>query len=225
MNTSQLNLLLTFITDVCWIIVYIESVLIGLKEHTYAIPFWALALNFAWEIFNTVLGYQQNGLVLQVVINAAWTLLDCGILYTYFRYGKKHFPINLRSNRFVTWSLLGLFSAFMLEMAFIVEFGLHAGSRYSAFLQNLLMSVLFIVMLVQRGASTGQNMIIAVNKWVGTMAATVMFGMLGGYGLYGPSFLILVAGGLCCLFDLIYIAMLATTINKEKIGGYDASLL
>jgi hypothetical protein len=87
------------------------------------------------------------------------------------------------------------------------------------------MSVLFIVMLVQRGASTGQNLIIAVNKWVGTMAATVMFGMLGGKGFYGPSFLILVAGGLCCLFDLIYIVMLASTINKEKIGGYDALLL
>jgi hypothetical protein len=225
MDTSQLNLLLTLMTGVCWVIVYIESILIGLKEHTYAIPFWAIALNFAWELCNTVLGYLQDGPVLQVVIDAAWTLFDCGILYTYFRYGKRHFPGNLRSSRFVAWSLLVLFSAFLLEMSFIVEFGLNSGSQYSAFLQNLLMSVLFIVMLVQRGASTGQNMIIAVNKWLGTLAATVMFGLLGGRGFNGPSFLIFMAGSLCCLFDLIYIMMLAVTIKHEKIGRHEALLL
>lgn len=225
MNASQLNLLLTLITGVCWVVVYIECILIGLKKHTYAIPFWAIAFNFAWELYNTVLGYRQDGPGLQVIINAAWTLFDCGILYTYFRYGKKHFPANLRSYWFVPWSLLGLFSAFMLEMAFIVEFGLHAGSQYAAFLQNLLMSVLFIVMIVQRGSSTGQNMIIAINKWLGTLAATVMFGMLGGEGFNGSSFLILITGGLCCLFDLIYINMLALAINKEKNGGHEALLL
>jgi hypothetical protein len=220
-----MNTLLTLITGICWVVVYIECILVGIKEKTYAIPFWAITLNFAWELFNTVFGYQRDGLLLQVIIDAAWTILDCGILYTYFRYGKKYFPKNLPPNRFIAWSLLGLFTAFMLELAFIIEFGLHAGSQYSAFLQNLLMSVLFIVMLVQRGGSEGQNMIIAINKWVGTLTATVIFGVLGGKGFNGPSFLIIVSGSLCCLFDLIYIMMLALTIQQEKIGGHEALLL
>jgi hypothetical protein len=222
MNEPQLNLILTLVTGICWVIVYIESILIGLKQRTYAMPFWALSLNFSWELFNTVLGYKQDGPSLQVVINATWALFDCGILYTYFRYGKKHFPKNLRPDGFITWSVLGLLTAFLLQLAFIVEFGLHAGSQYSAFLQNLLMSVLFIVMLVQRGDSEGQNLIIGVNKWLGTLAATVMFGVVGGEGFNGASFLILVAGSLCSLFDLIYIVMLARAIKHQKSGKHEA---
>lgn len=89
------------------------------------------------------------------------------------------------------------------------------GARYSAFLQNLLMSVLFINMLVQRKSSEGQSMLIAVGKWLGTLAPTILFGLLGTGGVK-PSSLILALGIFCSIFDLIYIWLLAKVRAIEK---------
>ena len=75
-----------------------------------------------------------------------------------------------------------MLTAFCVELAFIREFGLSAGAGYSAFLQNLLMSVLFIDMLIKRGNREGQSLTIAVNKWLGTLAPTILFGYLGHTG-------------------------------------------
>jgi hypothetical protein len=73
--------------------------------------------------------------------------------------------------------------------------------RYSAFLQNLLMSGLFIAMLVARRGARGQSMVIAVAKWLGTLAPTILIGVLGGYQF------ILWIGVLCSVLDLIYIGL------------------
>jgi len=72
--------------------VYLEGIRVGVRDRSYAIPFWALALNFAWEVVNTIHGALAEGIAVQVVINAIWAVFDLGILATYFRYGRKDFP-------------------------------------------------------------------------------------------------------------------------------------
>ena len=218
MSSAPFPLFLVIFSGICWTVVYLDSIRLGFKEATYAMPFWALALNFAWELLQTVLEYQQAGFVLQVGITAVWFLLDCIILYTYFRFGKKYFPRNLPALWFIIWSFLGLFTAFLLQYFFIIEFGLYVGRAYAAFLQNLLMSVLFIGMLVNRGSSEGQSLTIAINKWLGTLAPTILFGVVGLQEMKGPSSLLLVTGIFCSLFDLIYIGMLLRTKEVEKRG-------
>lgn len=204
---ETIKLVLTLISGVCWTVVYIEGIRLGIKDRSYAIPFYALALNFAWEFLQTVYGFQDT-LSVQTVINAVWFLFDVGILFTYFKYGRKYFSRNLPPGAFIGWSLLGLITAFCVEFAFIREFGVPVGAGYSAFLQNLLMSVLFINMLVKRGSREGQSLTIAVNKWLGTLAPTVLFGIIGDGGFPNGSFLILVLGIFCAAFDLIYIRLL-----------------
>ena len=54
-------------------------------------------------------------------------------------------------------------------------------------------------------------MTIAVNKWIGTLAPTIVYGVLGEGGFPRGSLLILTAGIFCSVFDLIYIRMLAKT--------------
>ncbi len=210
-DLGNLKLVLTVISGVCWTVVYIEGIRIGFRDKSYAIPFYALALNLAWESLHTVFGF-RNGVSVQSIINAVWFLFDMGILYTYFKYGPKYFSRNLPPNGFLIWSALGLLTAFAIEYAFIREFGVAVGAGYSAFLQNLLMSVLFIHMFVRRGGREGQSLIIAVNKWIGTLAPTVLFGVLGSGGFPSGSFLILTLGILCSLFDLIYIWMLSVEL-------------
>ncbi len=79
MNLAPFPLFLVLFSGLCWTIVYIASIHLGLKDSTYAMPFWALALNFAWELLQTVLEYRVAGFVLQVGITALWLLLDCGL--------------------------------------------------------------------------------------------------------------------------------------------------
>jgi len=201
---ETVKLVLTLVSGVCWTVVYIDGIRLGIKEQSYAIPFYALALNLSWELLQTFYGFQSD-LSAPTVINAVWFVFDVGILYTYFRYGRKYFPRNLPSGAFIGWSLVGLVTAFLVEFAFIREFGVGDAAGYSAFLQNLLMSVLFIDMLVKRGSREGQSLTIAINKWLGTLAPTILFGIIGAGGFPRGSSLILVLGVLCSVFDLIYI--------------------
>ena len=204
---DAIKLGLTVASGVCWTMVYIEGIRLGLKDRSYAIPFYALALNVAWELLHTAFGF-QDGVNVQTIINAAWFALDLGILYTYFKYGRKYFPHNTPARGFIGWSVVGIVTALAVEYAFIREFGVAVGAGYSAFLQNLLMSVLFIDMFVRRGSDEGQSLYIAVNKWIGTLAPTILYGILGDGGFPRGSFLILVVGMFCSVFDLIYVWLL-----------------
>lgn len=204
---AAIKLILTVVSGICWTVVYLEGIRIGFRDRSYAIPFYALALNIAWELLHTVFGFRA-GISVQTIINAVWFTFDVGILYTYFKYGRKYFPRNLPARAFVAWSVLGLVTALCVEYGFIREFGVAAGAGYSAFLQNLLMSVLFIDMFVRRGSSEGQSLYLGVSKWIGTLAPTILFGILGEGGFPQGSLLILVLGILCSVFDLIYVWML-----------------
>ena len=211
---DTIKLLLTLVSGICWTVVYIDGIRLGLKDKSYAIPFYALAFNISWELLQTFYGLQTT-LSVQTVINVVWFVFDVGILFTYFKYGRKYFSRNLPPGAFIGWSLLGLLTAFGVEFAFIREFGVAAGAGYSAFLQNLLMSVLFIDMLVKRGSREGQSLTIAVSKWLGTLAPTLLFGLIGDGGFPNGSFLILVLGILCSAFDLIYIRLLFSNVKFE----------
>jgi len=211
---EAIKLTLTVVSGLCWTLVYIDAIRLGFKDRSYAIPFFALALNFAWELLHTIFGF-QTGVSVQVIINAVWFVFDVGILFTYFKFGRKYFsqclPRNTsvdNSSAFLVWSVLVLLTAFAVQFAFIREFGVAVGAGYSAFLQNLLMSVLFIDMLIKRGSREGQSLTIAINKWLGTLAPTMLFGIIGAGGFPNGSFLIVVAGVFCSIFDLIYIGLL-----------------
>ena len=218
MQTEKIKLILTVISGLCWTVVYIDGIRVGFRDKSYAIPFYALALNFAWETLYTIFGFRTNGVTVQNVFNAVWFTFDVGILYTYFKFGQKYFPRRLsadpsadgadKSVVFIAWSVLGLVTALAVEYAFIEEFGVSVGAGYSAFLQNLLMSILFISMLVRRGSREGQTITIAINKWIGTLAPTILYGVLGEGGFPHGSYLILVAGIFCSVFDLIYLGLL-----------------
>lgn len=213
MNIEQFLMLLS---GLAWSIVYVDSIRMGFKDKSYAMPFWALAMNIAWELLHAVLGFREVGASLQVTINAAWFLLDIGLLYTFFRHGRKYFPENLHKRWFYGWAILGLLSAFLVQYAFIVEFGLWMGAVYSAFLQNLLMSILFIAMLNQRKSSEGQSMLIAISKFIGTIAPTILMGYIGIKSALEPNYLVRVIGFLIAVFDLIYIWLLASMKTSEK---------
>src|SRR5688572_9937409 len=214
---DTIRLLLTIISGLCWTIVYIDGIRVGFRDKSYAIPFYALALNFAWELLYTYHGFRINGVDAQNIFNATWLAFDIGILYTYFRFGRKYFRVfedhppadaGGTDSAFIGWSALGLITAFAVQYAVIRELGVAKGAAYSTFPQNLIMSILFIAMLAKRGSREGQSILIAVSKWVGTLAPTILFGLIGQGGFPNGSFLILTVGLFCSVFDVIYIWLL-----------------
>ena len=194
-------LALTLLSGVAWTVVYIVAIRIGFQQRTYAIPAAAIALNFAWESI-----YATHGLAdylgVQTFVNIAWAVVDVLVIYTFLRYGRSELPGFVSRPMFIAWSILLFATAYVIQWLFIVEFGWADAPKYAAFLQNLLMSGLFIAMFVARRGPRGQSIVIAVAKWIGTLAPTIVFGALAG------SALILGLGILCSVFDLAYLGLL-----------------
>jgi hypothetical protein len=197
------SLFLTALSGVAWTIVYIASIRIGFKQQTYAMPIAALGLNIAWEWI-----YSIHDLVTapgpQGYVNLVWAMADVVILYTFFRYGRAELPAFVSRPVFIAWGVAILAASVAIQLLFIGEFGLvdMRAAQYSAFLQNLLMSGLFIAMFVARRGARGQSLTIGLAKWIGTLAPTLVFGAIR----HSP--FILGMGILCSVFDLAYIALL-----------------
>jgi hypothetical protein len=196
-----MELFLTLLSGIAWTLVYIESIRIGFQHKTYAMPIAALALNIAWETIYGVHGL-MTALSVQGVVNIIWALTDLVIVYTFFRFGRSELPAFVTGPLFLAWGALVFSSAYIVQGLFIVQFDWVAGARYSAFLQNLLMSGLFLAMFVGRRGSRGQSLVIACAKWLGTLAPTIIF------GIYENAPFILGLGLLCSVFDLAYIGLL-----------------
>ena len=207
---------LLLLSGLAWTIVYIDCIRIGFRHRTFAMPFWALALNITWEMVHSVSDVRVIGFDKQIVINIIWALFDVFILYTYFRFGKKYFPKYLKGSWFYVWGISGLLISFVIQFAFISQFGIIMGGAYAAFIQNLLMSVLYIVMLIRRNGPEGQSMTIAVSKWIGTLAPTLLFGYLGTTTTGGPNSLMLITGILITFLDITYILMLGNELKAGK---------
>ena len=217
--TADTELALTVISGVAWTIVYISAIWVGFRQKTYAIPVAALALNLAWESIyapldlNTALsapGPVDVDYLAQGAISLLWCLADVVIVYTFIRFGRAELPAFLTRRMFATWAILVFGSAFVVQWLFIVEFGVDTASRYSAFLQNLLMSGLFISLFVARRGLRGQTLTIAIAKWIGTLAATAI------YGVIEASPFILGIGLLCCVFDLVYVGLVVWARRRSN---------
>ncbi|MGW1768150.1 transmembrane-type terpene cyclase [Streptomyces sp. NPDC002073] len=196
-----MELFLTAVSGLAWTVVYVVAIRTGFRERTYAMPVAALALNFAWETTYAVTA-AMDGVSLQGVVNVVWAGADVAIIWTYLAYGRAELPGFVTRPMFAAWSVLVFGAGFAVQWLFLAHFGLHDATRNAAFLQNLLMSGLFIGMFAARGGARGQNLTIAVAKWLGTLAPTILFGVLE------DSPFILGLGILCSVFDLVYIGLL-----------------
>ena len=209
--SPTLVMLLTTISGISWSIAYLALINRGFKDKTYGMPLFALAFNIAWEFMYGFL--IDSGFSLQKVVNIVWCLLDAVIIYTYFTYGRKDFPKD-KERFFLPWSLTAFVIGFLVIYVAHYEFPDFWGARYTAFAQNLMMSVLFINMLVHRNNVDGQSMYIAIFKWLGTLAPTIQFFTQTG------SNLILIFGIGCFVYDVIYIGMLYRKFVELKLHPF-----
>lgn len=181
-------------------------------------PIFALGLNLAWELicaYSDVILKVDGNIGAQGFVNAVWAIFDCVILFTYFKFGMKDSYFPKDKGKFIIASVLILATCFALQLAFVAEFGFRSeagvpeAARYSAFLQNVVMSILFINFYFARQGCRGQSIAIAVAKWIGTLAPTILMGIIQSFNVY-----IVIMGAICTVFDLIYIGLL---INNKRL--------
>jgi hypothetical protein len=199
------------IGGIFWILTYVLIMSKGFKDKTYGMPLIALCANFSWEfIYSFVLPSSPP----QLFINYLWFGLDCVIVFQFFKYYRNEFP-NLSSSRVCIVFGLMISSAFSIILTGAISLADHRGV-YAAFGQNLLMSILFVVMFFKRGEGLrGQSIFIAVFKMLGTALTSLHF------YLYDPvsqsSFVLPSLFVLILFFDLLYVILVASSYKKNDI--------
>ncbi|WP_281612797.1 hypothetical protein [Flammeovirga sp. SubArs3] len=226
MDISTIGFILSGISGTAWTLVYIQLIRLGFQQKTYGMPFIALALNLAWEALYAGIGLMEAPTNIQTIVNVIWLGFDIAIVATYFKYGKEDFEKLANKKYFIPWSIIVLLMAFTLQVAFYQEFGKSdakyvddmlwfinpsLGCWYSAFTQNLIMSIAFISLLVQRKSLKGQHLSIAIAKCIGTLTPSIL------YGVILESNLVTCLGVFILIFDIIYIWMIIDFQQQNKI--------
>jgi len=180
-----------------WSATYILIIRRGFKDKTFGMPMVALCANISWEaIFAFIYPHDAP----QLYVNYIWFSLDVVIVMQFLKYGKKEFP-NIPKWQLYAVFALGVSIAVPMILSINYELEDNVGA-YAAFGQNLMMSVLFVTMLINRKGIGGQSFYIALFKMIGTGLSSLAF------YLYRPiaqdSFLLQFLFVAIFIFDLIY---------------------
>jgi hypothetical protein len=206
--------LLTLISGISWSLVYIELIRRGLKDKTYGMPLFALSFNLSWEFLFALVFRSSDAITLQTIVNFIWFCFDVVIAYTYFRFGREEFSQSADGKWFLPWALVAFVVSFAVIYVSALEFGAKWGPIYTAFAQNLMMSVLFIGLLTKRNSITGQSIYVAILKWIGTAAPTIQFFAQTG------SKLVLILGIGCFIYDALYTVMLYRKFHELGLNPF-----
>lgn len=177
----KVELCLQVLCGVFWSISYILIIHKSFKDKTYGIPLFALSLNLAWE-FTFSFIYPPGDLLFAKIIFLTWLLLDLIILYTFFKYGykpRKYIGIISKKSLYIfTVFILACSILFMIlsvnDFSILFNNDITQISGFIANIQNLIMSILFVSMLLNRGNTSGQSIYIAIFKWMGTLTVAIL---------------------------------------------------
>lgn len=198
-------------SGICWTIVYLLIIKRGFQDQTYGMPIAALGANIAWEF---IFSFVHPHPIPQVYINIIWFLFDVIILYQVFRFGKKSFKDSYPEVYFYPAIILALLIGFGLVFAISAEFDDWHG-RYAAFGQNLMMSILFVIMHFRRKDLSGQSVYIALFKMVGTALPSILF-----FSFVPTSILMNTLYVGILFFDVIYTILVITKSKEMEINPW-----
>lgn len=151
---------------VFWGIAYVLIVRRGFIDKTFGYPFIAICVDIAWT-FTFTLIYPQSPFMLLFVV------VDLIFLYQLvkFRTSDLH---HLSQNQYYAAIVLAISTSFALIIGFSREFN-DVHGVYSSFVDTLLTSILFVVLILRRGSVKGQSIYIAIAKMLGTLSAVIAY--------------------------------------------------
>jgi hypothetical protein len=196
-------------SGVLWTLTYLLIIRQGFLHRIYGMPLVALCANISWEfIFAFVYPHDLP----QRAVNVVWLSFDVVILVQLLLYGPREFA-TLPRRLFYAAFALALATAFGAVLTVTLQFDDSDGA-YSAFGQNLMMSILFVTMLYSRGSMRGQSVWIAVLKMVGTALASFSFYLFNPD--YDGSILLPFLYVAILIFDGIYVGATTAFARRER---------
>jgi hypothetical protein len=193
-----------------WALTYLIAIRKGFIDKTYSFPMVALAANISWEaIFSFIIPLFPP----QLYIDYVWFFLDLVIVYQFLKFGRSEFPL-YSSRHFYASFATAVAVAFgsILSITYVFQDWLGV---YTAFGQNLMMSILFIAMLLNRNSIRGQSIYIAIFKMIGTAITSY------AYYLYqsasNVSFLMFFLFISILVFDAVYVGLLYQKTRSDNI--------
>lgn len=171
--------------DLLWVAVYVLVIRQGFRERTYGIPLFAICLNFTWELVFTTVHPPPSRVTLG--LHLVWLAIDALILLQVLRYGRER-QVLPEVRRYFPWvvggTLLLCFVGHLTLYDYQLSLALFPDTEgiTTAFVINLIMSVLFVAMLLHRRDSSGLSMPVAWLKMLGTgviSLANVLVFLLG----------------------------------------------
>ncbi len=197
-------------SGVFWLIAYLLIIKRGYRDKACGMPMAALCLNISWEfIFSFVIPHSG----IQRIIDIAWFAFDTVIVAQYLRYESARRPADRPAALFYGAFLSLLAVSFWTVLLATREFDNPAG-YYTAFGQNLLMSILFVGLLLDRPDLAGQSLYIGLAKMIGTFFASLLV-----FRYVSESHLTVFFAWAILFFDLAYVALY---IWKARRLGADA---
>ena len=184
------------------------SIYWSFTDKSYGVPFLALAMNMSWEfIYSFVL--HTNIAKIQLYINRIWFFLDVIIFAAYVLYGLKEWSNQSYRKWFYPHLVFCVAGAGLLLYYMDIDMEYDA-MTLSAFMINLLMSVLFINMILKRNTLKAQSFGIAMFKLTGTLCATIIL-------FQDFSIFLRLIGVITSLLDVVYLVLVLNMYKKEQL--------
>lgn len=153
-----------------WILTYVLIIKRGFKDKTFGMPLIALCFNISWEFIYMLIYPHPTPYIYSNILAFS---LDIVILYQLLTSWQKEYS-NLPKQHFYPSFIIILATCFSIIYLIPYIYDDQIGF-YIAFAQNLLMSILFVIMLRNRNNLRGQSIYIAIFKLIGTVLASLAF--------------------------------------------------
>ena len=209
----------------------------GFRDRACGMPLVALALNLGWEAV-AVFVYPSHGWVevpffpgggiSERTGMAIWFVCDLALLATWLRYSypkvSRHYGLSRPAWAALTVLAFGASLLFML-VAWPFLGGLqpyfngstYEGGAFIAFIQNAIMSALFVQRLLLERDSRGQSFNIALLKLIGT---PLSIGWLYVYERGQAATVVAVLVALILILDVLYAALIYRQLRRDGLNPW-----
>ncbi|HJW84331.1 MAG TPA: hypothetical protein VJ754_08495 [Anaerolineae bacterium] len=201
MPNDPLLTVLFSIFDLLWIAAFVLIIRRGFKDNTFGMPVIAAIVNLTWD---AVVSFVYPAPAPQVYFEVLFAAFDMVILYQVFKHWRREFP-SLAAGTFYAFVGLAFVTAVALILGVRFEFK-DLSSVYSGYAGNLMGSILFVGMLINRSDLRGQSLYIALAKWLGTGAASLGSVIFQLPNLQGDVLVPILCAGMF-VFDLTYVIL------------------
>ena len=206
---------------VFWALAYLLCIQVGERLRTSLFPVPLILLNITWEFVyathDLFSGFWSEG-----VVSLVWFLIDARLLLVFLKHGEKGWArFESRASR--CWMVsVGAVLALVIQLTLLFSFGGRPegySAIYSAYVQNVLMSVVFLWLIMHAGSRGlipgrkecgGKVLAFGMCKLVGTLLPTLVFWLE-----YDIAF-VKVAGGLCLVMDICFCLFGWRALKKGK---------